>query len=162
VELATKFYIKYGDRYIGPNAKDNLEKKHNRLINHQLQKTTPVEVLKLTEGASLSAAKLIVKGFIFYPYFEFIAENYSFPDFIHSNHNKGWHLSFSDLLTQEIDHLNYLPKTEWLGENNTQRIQKREFQSFFTELFKTNRAVMVLDENQQRGFITSADWPNTD
>jgi len=160
VELATKFYIKYGDQFIGPNATDNLEKKHSRLMNHQLQQSTPDEIRTITNGEPLSASKCLIKGIIFYPFQDFIGEKFSYPNYLATNHLKGWHLNIHDFMAQKMSHFYHLPKTEWLGMNRTQRIENKAFELFFKSQFEYNRAIMVIDENFQRGFITSDKWPN--
>lgn len=160
VELATKYYIKYNGQYIGPNAKDNLEKKYNRLVHHQLLKETPEDILRITGNQKISAAKFLVKGIIFYPYDSFIVEDFKYPTYLNRNHQKGWHLCFSEFLLYDFSTLHYIPKSEWFGLNNTLRIDKNEFPDFFKQAFQLSKAIMVLDEKGNRGFITSDEWPN--
>ena len=160
IELATKFYISHKGQFIGPNAKDNLEKKYNRLVHHQLLKETPEDILRITGNQKISAAKFLVKGIIFYPYDSFIVEDFKYPTYLNRNHQKGWHLCFSEFLLYDFSTLHYIPKSEWFGLNNLIRIDKNEFQDFFKQAFQLSKAIMVLDEKGNRGFITSDEWPN--
>ncbi len=165
IELATKFYLSYTNEttskntFIGPNAHDNFERKYLHLMNNQLQSTTPPEVKSLTDGKSINFAAPWVKGVLFYPINQKkrpINKTWIAPD-----HLNGWYSHFTDLLESNLQALTVYAKMDWLGMHSGVRIQKNEFKQHFRRLFEEgHRAIMVTNEQGQRGFIMADSWPS--
>lgn len=63
-EVAIKFYLSYQHQWPGPNAIDNLDKKINRMIDHQLQ-LTDHPAFKLFTDYQPTQRRLIMQGRLF-------------------------------------------------------------------------------------------------
>lgn len=164
IELATKFYLHYNldnsTVFIGPNASDNFDRKHHHLLNHQLRANNPKEVQELTKNRQIDLAVPFIKGVLFYPLKNPRATtNFNY---ISPFHNRGWYCSLAELLeNNEIRELWSITKMNWLGLSDPKKISRKEFKTHFTKLFKEgNRAIMVLNNCNERGFIMSDEWPN--
>tara|TARA_R110002049_G_scaffold120471_9_gene274911 strand:- start:1843 stop:2697 length:855 start_codon:yes stop_codon:yes gene_type:complete len=166
IELATKFYLYYdkfkdkGKIFIGPNATDNFDRKYHHLIENQLKKETPKEVLEITNGRMIDAQIPWVKGVLFYPLSQ--PDVISTFNYIHPNHTRGWFCSLADLqMNEKLTKLSVFKKMDWLSLSITEQIQKEQFNTYLSDLFtKGHRAVMVLNSKNERGFIMSDAWPN--
>lgn len=73
-EVAVKYYLQYTDTagrvsFLGPNPRDTLEKKFNRLVSHQLRLSDLPQASPLLArlGTGKVTAEAFVKGYLFYP-----------------------------------------------------------------------------------------------
>jgi len=76
-EIAVKFYLGFADggtgesRWYGPNARDRLDLKSQRLIHHQSQLTMKSETRHLLESFGITDAirpRTFMPGYLFYPH----------------------------------------------------------------------------------------------
>lgn len=166
IELATKFYLYYekykaeNRLFIGPNARDNFDHKYHHLINQQLKKETPQEVLEITNGKPINQSYPWVKGVLFYPLKK--SKTLNNLDFINPFHTKGWYCSLTDLLTNDkITELQVFKKMDWLGLSSPNMLLKQHFNDYFSTLINDgHKAIMVLNKKNERGFIMSNQWPD--
>ena len=70
-EVAIKFYLAFEDRWPGPNARDDLDKKANKMLSHQLMLSDHPAFLDQyqTQFGQISQRRLIMQGRLFYPAF---------------------------------------------------------------------------------------------
>lgn len=68
-EVAIKFYLAFQQQWPGPNAKDNLDKKTNRMLDHQLRLSEhPAFIEQLAPKYGMPHTKrLLMQGRLFYP-----------------------------------------------------------------------------------------------
>lgn len=64
-EVAIKFYLAYNNSWPGPNAKDNLDKKTKRMIEHQLR-LSEHDAFKTTFDEQPTKRRLIMQGRLFH------------------------------------------------------------------------------------------------
>ncbi|MDO6564620.1 DUF1853 family protein [Amphritea sp. 1_MG-2023] len=124
LEAAVKFYLCVSEDpnhcelndFIGPNRSDRLDKKWQRLIDHQLR-------LSHTEAGKDQAAalgllpdkhSLLIRGYLFYPYRHW--QDYHPPAPVNPDHLKGWWLRGSQVasLGSEYQYV-MLMKPRWLA-----------------------------------------------
>lgn len=166
IELATKFYLSYTGNveqkslFIGPNARDNFERKYLHLINNQLLSKTPTEIKNITNGRKIDYTVPWVKGVLFYPINQ--RKRPSHESWIAPNHLYGWYCHYSDLLESNTQTLTVYKKMDWLGIHAGDSVHRNEFKPYFKRLFEEgNRAIMVINDKGQRGFIMDDLWPTT-
>ncbi len=126
-ELAVKFYLGLPDsktahspwnQWIGPRLKDRLDRKMDRLLNHQILLKNTLEGQKVLEQLSIYKIRgeILLQGYLFYP----VHGNCPPPIYSHPDHLKGFWISISQLgnwLDQQSPELQYiiLPKSKWLA-----------------------------------------------
>ncbi|UTW46003.1 DUF1853 family protein [bacterium SCSIO 12696] len=126
LEVAVKFYLFTGNhnqlndraRWPGPNPKDNLATKEQRLLDHQLplSRSTEGRIAIAKLGADrVTASSAALKGYLFYPW----NSGSERPDWTPENHCFG-HWLYASRLPQLVEqhpdsdwHL--LEKQQWLG-----------------------------------------------
>ncbi|MGR5144565.1 DUF1853 family protein [Photobacterium sp. DNB23_23_1] len=71
-EVAIKFFLAYEGSWPGPNARDNLDKKANKMLSHQLMISDHPAFIKQyqTQFGKIERRRLIMQGRLFYPAFE--------------------------------------------------------------------------------------------
>ncbi|MDG2071199.1 MAG: DUF1853 family protein [Pseudomonadales bacterium] len=172
-ELAIKFFLATGNHqnplnWYGPNPDDSLGSKYTRLVEHQLQLSrNPAAMALLNKmGISVATTLCFLKGRLFYPYTEFIAENFCFPDIVNPGHEKGWWLPLASLTTHLDDTRRYaiLDKQYWLAPIQ-QDVKDQTITDLSTLLHlpeaQMATLVAVLDEQGteiSRGFIVKDAW----
>lgn len=120
-ELAVKFYLYYApeQRWYGPNAQDHLEKKLQRLFNHQLPLAKNPTISAYLQQQQLSQpvhSAALVRGYLFYHWQQSTAP---IADWINPQHNRGWwcfqHELFAKLAERPEHHRwQILPRMDWL------------------------------------------------
>ena len=70
-EVAIKFYLAFEDRWPGPNARDDLDKKANKMLSHQLMLSDHPAFIEQYQAqfGQISQRRLIMQGRLFYPAF---------------------------------------------------------------------------------------------
>ncbi|MDV5170640.1 DUF1853 family protein [Photobacterium rosenbergii] len=71
-EVAIKFYLAFEQRWPGPNARDDLDKKANKMLSHQLMLSAHPAFVEQYQAqfGQISQRRLIMQGRIFYPAFD--------------------------------------------------------------------------------------------
>lgn len=126
IECAVKFYLCTGDgselsHFEGPNRRDRLDIKWNKLINKQLQ-LSGTDAGR-TSAQALNAAPtqklLLLQGFLFYPFERWtkgIDQLGKLHPLLHPHHNRGWWLRQPNMDAVLSDKYRYqiLSKPFWL------------------------------------------------
>ncbi|WEM43119.1 DUF1853 family protein [Photobacterium sp. DA100] len=70
-EVAIKFYLAFEERWPGPNARDDLDKKAGKMLTHQLRLSEhPAFIARYhTQFGDIETRRLIMQGRLFYPAF---------------------------------------------------------------------------------------------
>ena len=122
IELACKFYLydpsilNNGEaNWIGPNRKDTLTDKLNKLVNRQFPllyaERTKLILKELKIGSNAIEQQLCLKSFLFAPKGY---QKYTFPETI-ENCISGYWISFFEFISEDKDALYIVPlKKEWL------------------------------------------------
>ncbi len=184
-ELSVKFYLKYGDQFIGPNSQDTLYKKMTKVFESQLllsQREEACEQLKPLIADEPVYPAAFIKGRLFYP----AKSNWRNPEIIEGispDHSRGWwcyHGELSRWVSQcDVEHRwMILEKMEWLSsvvrlpearEETTGLMTSRELSHFINNYFvRAYKALMVTElEYRQgywievsRGVVVDDSWPN--
>nr|WP_279306973.1 DUF1853 family protein [Marinobacter sp. BGYM27] len=115
-EIAVKFYLGYApdNRWYGPNAKDRLDLKTHRLLNHQSKMTERPETRALLASHGITSPpepRVFMPGYLFYPGDNAIESPASAP----KNHARGRWCRAHDLEPTDTKHWIVLNKPHWLG-----------------------------------------------
>lgn len=118
-EIAIKFYLGYplqsGETsWYGPNAKDRLDIKTRRLLEHQSQRiqlAETVNALGLLGIHETLTPRIFMPGYLFYPFDRELAPPLQAP----SDHAKGHWLYHSQVRSMNAEHWLHLRKPHWLG-----------------------------------------------
>ncbi len=105
LEAAVKFYLCTSedpthcslDSFVGPNRKDKLSRKWQRLTEHQLQlsKTDAGKAQAMALGLLPDQHSLLLRGYLFYPFRAW--QEYQPPAPINTDHLRGWWLRVSEI-----------------------------------------------------------------
>ncbi|WP_067864779.1 DUF1853 family protein [Neptuniibacter marinus] len=122
LECAVKFYLCVGDgsqlsHFIGPNKRDRLDRKHQRLLNHQLRLSdspagrAQCEVLNIHPSKKL----MLLQGYLFYHLSQPCNLSTLHPE-INPDHKKGWWIKQQEqhLLSEQFNYA-ILEKPYWLS-----------------------------------------------
>ncbi|WP_341937373.1 DUF1853 family protein [Marinimicrobium sp. C2-29] len=117
-ELAVKFYLGYGPaqtpRWYGPNARDRLDLKTRRLLEHQSQMTRRPETAAALHALGIDAplkARLFMPGYLFYPHDADFPAPAQAPD----DHQRGTWCYLETARALDTGHWVHLRKPHWLG-----------------------------------------------
>ncbi|WP_432473693.1 DUF1853 family protein [Amphritea sp. HPY] len=124
LETAVKFYLFSGTDsseglagFIGPNRTDCLERKWNRLMDHQLRLSQTSAGSDQAEALDLMPDRrsLLLKGYLFYPYAHW--QDFPVIEPLNPDHARGWWLKVSqcDLLSSDKVRYRVLMKPQWLA-----------------------------------------------
>ena len=184
-ETAVKFYLQFTHAsgevlWCGPNARDRLDIKLDRVFTHQLRlgDLPQGKALLHEKGFETVQAQTFFKGYLFYPVSSDWRHPQSLPHRVAPDHLTGWwttanHLQLPD--RDSRDHWIVLPRLEWLAPrviSETQRstlMDTRALQVFLGEHFRHSQRSLLLAQmardtsdhwrEKSRGFVVSADWP---
>lgn len=188
LELAIKFYLYTGidndvtksathglESFIGPGGKDRLDKKWQRLAEHQLPLSYTPAALQAIHDAGLPTPKqrqLLLTGILFYPYDNwqsFIPNN----PLINSQHLRGWWLfqhQVDALQDQRDSCFVLLPRWYWMGGiRHFEILNPLTFTQVKQQVCKDNKPKMLACvqwngtkqcwEETSRGFVVRDNWP---
>lgn len=121
-EIAVKFYLGYRGGgpdtplWYGPNARDRLDIKTQRLISHQSQMTERPEARNLLESLGIGTParpRIFMPGYLFYPLDRTLAP----PTEVPADHLRGDWLYIDELDKMADDSKRWVPliKPHWLG-----------------------------------------------
>lgn len=161
-ELAFKVYLgnpcrEYGEalnhpsRWIGPNCKDRLDIKLNKLLSHQLQLSLRPEAQDLLQKIAIPyqhlQCQLTAMGILFYPAFHELPP----PTGSSSNHQQGQWVSEEQLVDfldqQPYQHYVNKPKSTWISPLVAHRDQcnsAQELRTHVTSHFKTKQYPLLI------------------
>lgn len=165
LEFALKFYLKTRCKgkeiFIGPNVKDTLGRKCQKLINSQSQLlNSHADLLSADLQNTIFHPKIWMKGVRFYPYQA--NENYT--------HSQAWWLNIKNI--ELLDQSGFTfecikQKKDWIFPYFKAiaidfETLKLETEKYFTQ--KRNALMLVRKKGEEvldRGFIMREEWPNS-
>lgn len=173
-EIALKYYLQThpSESYscmVGPNAKDNLERKMNKLITHQLPLQTDLTKSGITDTSTVSN-RLCLKGQFFYHLNMRKIE----PMHASADHEKGWWCFSSEIERILTDQFRYsvIQKPDWIGTmllpNNARLQRPSELRTWLKEHFnQESQHICIIGLVKQgthwieatRGFVVRNNWP---
>jgi len=118
-EIAIKYYLGVPepggkDLWYGPNARDRLDLKTDRLLHQQSQRTQLPEAQALLESAGITGPvtpRIFMPGYLFHP----AAADVSVPEYVPANHLRGRWRYLSQISPSEISGWVVLNKPHWIG-----------------------------------------------
>lgn len=145
-EVAIKFYLSFQHQWPGPNANDNLDKKINRMIDHQLQLTDHPAFKHLNDHYP-SQRRLIMQGRLFNAW----PNSQSGSDMpINPTGFKGHWCYCSQATALE---LKVLEKRQWIAPPLFSQLIT------FLNIAEIKVPTQALDSNNQVWFIVPDHWP---
>ncbi len=174
-ELAVKLYLGTEDGcseelWLGPRARDRLDKKLAKLHERQLPLFTHSEAQAALEELGLRGARseMLVKGILFHPHHRWRRGLMHHPPTVNAAHERGWWLRVRDAGELAMDHgLHYqeLEKPDWLGparkKNTVPAAQLKAWLHARLDRDSSPPLVAVFDDEgkeQHRGFVVPDDW----
>jgi len=180
-EVAVKFYLQHNNRYFGPNAKDRLDIKVHKMLTKQAKLAeNPASSALINDYSKPIIAKVILKGMLFYPSHTNWQSCADTEKYISNNHLRGWwSYGHNPVIPKNSKQSRWLllEKPHWLcsygAETKTKQLMDYEtLMHFITQHFANKQRPLFLAELMQngssqyhelsRGFVVSANWPNTD
>ncbi|EMP56995.1 hypothetical protein MSNKSG1_03011 [Marinobacter santoriniensis NKSG1] len=175
-EIAIKFYLGVPghdgpDRWYGPNARDRLDLKTDRLLNQQTRLTRRPETRHLLAQRGIATplvSRVFMPGYLFYPDNRSI--DISVPSTTPVNHLHGtWHYA-SQILQADIARCVPLHKPHWIGpwiqttepdpaaaEAALSLVIQRNIPQLFAELDRDSASGAWTE--QRRFFLVPDSWP---
>ncbi|KAA1171127.1 DUF1853 family protein [Marinobacter salinexigens] len=174
-EIAIKYYLGVSERdmpplWYGPNARDRLDLKSDRLLHHQSQRTREPQTRALLQSHRIDSpltARVFMPGYLFYPLNPVLSSPSGCPE----NHLRGRWTYASD--TKEIDtsHWVQLLKPHWIGpwlqqhlplsdaaDNALGKIEQDQIPRLFAQLAFSERFHQWCEV--ERYFIVPSCWPD--
>ncbi len=181
-EVAVKYFLCFASpenvfQFLGPNAKDTLTRKYDRMINHQVPLSRTAEARQIIQPYCKSLplrAKAVLKGMLFYPAKEtpHIPEN--FQAIISPQHRQGWWTSMQALTIPP-----HTPDSRWMVMQKPFWFQpvSPHYQEHFdlagierlvrSHFAQSDRALLLAElvqagnhwQEVSRGIIVSSTWP---
>nr|WP_086940803.1 DUF1853 family protein [Thaumasiovibrio occultus] len=144
-EVALKFYLQSGSQWLGPNVKDALERKYERMLSHQLRLTSTAEYQRSwgeTYGLP-TQHRAIIQGYLFAS-----GEALSLAEWVNPEAIKqDWYF------IQEIsDQWRRIEKPDW--------ISPPSFSDALTIDYPLQRPIQCINQQGLRGFIVPGGWPD--
>ncbi len=184
-EVAVKFYLYFQQPdsrilWYGPNPRDRLDLKLQRLFHHQLALSRLSAAQKTLQQAGLTwpvTPHLLLKGYLFYPSHSDWRHRLDTPD-LSPQHARGW---WTYLNSFEIPNAHedrcwlYLPRLHWLapavvrGEAENALMDFAQLHSFCLDLLQRKQRPPLIAEMRRsetgswqevsRGFVVPQQWP---
>ncbi|WP_028024977.1 DUF1853 family protein [Enterovibrio calviensis] len=149
-EVAIKFYLAFDTDWHGPNAKDTLAKKYEKMVHQQLLLSESEAYQTQYPEFPIKHRKLLMQGRLYTN--PFIPEpKIQFPSVTPESVSGNWCWPSQLPLTQQFYHLK---RHQWL---EAPRLE--ELEPFSLELPLT-RAQHIIDEDGVRWFVVPESWPN--
>ncbi|MBN1005468.1 DUF1853 family protein [Amphritea pacifica] len=176
IEAAVKFYLCtttdvnhcHLRDFIGPNRSDRLDRKWQRLTEHQLQlsKTDAGKTQAMALGLLPDRHSLLLRGYLFYPFAQWQAYNPPAP--VNPDHLKGWWIraSETDALGEHYQYI-VLMKPRWLALDRCcfqETLSRAELAEITERSITTPMLIarLVFKEGRwheaDRGFIVPDNW----
>ena len=176
-EIAVKFYLGHREedqdnaRWYGPNSRDRLDIKTQRLTGHQSQMAARPETRNLLASMGIerpSVARVFMPGYLFYP----LGDSLPPPDNLPSGHLRGNWLHIDDL-DRVTDTERWVPliKPHWLGPWQQSQAPNHPLTQEALDLVRSAgipRLFAVLQQSSADGywretsrlFVVPGTWPN--
>jgi len=183
-EVAVKFYLYYesdnGVIFYGPNSRDQLSIKANKMLNQQIKLSQKKAAEKIIEHYPPPLLpQIILKGYLFYPTQQWLECIPKTPDYISPNHLNGWWT-----YANKPDIPQHNPESKWLVLNkpfwlaidtrtgiNNPALNYNDMQDRVKGHFLCSQTPLYLAEVMQnsrdeqiecsRGFVVPPSWPKS-
>ncbi|SIN94326.1 DUF1853 family protein [Salinivibrio sp. ES.052] len=151
-EVAVKFYLAYENRWLGPNAKDALDIKVTRMLDHQLALSSHPSFRQQYPHWQPTQKRLLVQGRLYRHY----GYNIGLPDWspVSTESIGGWWCWPEALPTDRA--FGILARDQWLSLPPFSDLPKVAANT----LNEITRAHHLLDETQTPWFVVPKGWPN--
>jgi len=167
LEFALKYYLqttlKGKKIFLGPNAKDRLSRKADRILNHQVQQANLHRSLLPSKLHNINfQAKVLIKGCLFYPFKIWSKINNK------TALNQGWWMhveNFSMFKDQKFQFSLIESKNHWIFpfDFKQERLSYFESKQRIGESIGQRNHVLVVrwdeEKPQDRGFVMANNWP---
>ncbi|OOE77008.1 DUF1853 family protein [Salinivibrio sp. ML290] len=153
-EVAVKFYLAHDNRWLGPNAKDALDIKVARMLDHQLALSSHPSFCQQYPHWQPSEKRLMVQGRLYRHYHH---GEQPLPEWPPVNHDSigGW-WCWPDALPTDREFA-VLARDQWLSLPAFADLPKLERAS----LDELSRTCHLLDDSLTPWFVVPRDWPET-
>ena len=182
-EVTVKFYLRYGKadyQWLGPNPRDSLQRKLNKVFDRQLhlsEHPRAMQILQRELGQHQLVPQAFVKGYLFYPYDSDWLNPTQIPPGVSASHLKGWwchHAEVPAWLQSSPAENRWLAlsRLQWLSpvirENIAELMDKNELleclANYFSEYYKALLLVELKAGDDgwsevSRGFVVNDTWP---
>jgi len=178
-EVTVKFYLWFEGQFIGPNARDRLQRKIGRVFDRQLhlsEEAVARRQLTTLCGAVPVVPRAFFKGRLFYPVYD-TERNSALLDGLSPGHERGWWCRRGELKQWLLssnckNRWVVLPRLKWLAHyhcsGECEVMDSIEMAAYVTSHFsKKQHALMVAELAQRddgwheltRGVIVNDEWP---
>ncbi len=183
-EMAVKFYLRYGAtdyQWLGPNPRDSLQRKLNKVFNQQLRLSEHAQAQQLLQaqfGQNQVVSQAFIKGYLFYPYAGDWQTSKDIPAAVSPQHLRGWwcrHDALAARLNQKDSARCWLlpPRLEWLAPVVVMGNQElmdddallKHLVTYFAEHYQALMLVELKNvagmwQEISRGFVVNQQWPH--
>ncbi|MDD1792945.1 DUF1853 family protein [Enterovibrio sp. ZSDZ42] len=149
-EVAIKFYLAFGTDWHGPNAKDTLAKKYEKMAHQQLQLSESEAYQTQYPELPIKHRKLLMQGRLYTNPF-ILEPEIPFPSVTAESVSGYW--CWPSQLPEDL-RFYHLQRHQWL-----EAPRFDELEPFALEL-PLVRAQHIIDENGKRWFVVPESWPN--
>ncbi|WP_077675337.1 DUF1853 family protein [Salinivibrio proteolyticus] len=152
-EVAVKFYLAHQGRWLGPNAKDALDIKAARMMNHQLAMSNHPRFLADHPQWRPQKKRLCIHGRLYQPFHQ----NAPLPDApcVNLDCITGW-WCWPDALPQDRRYAS-LSRDQWLSIPDFHTLPRFDTAA----LASLTRTCHLVDEYLTPWFVVTPDWPQT-
>lgn len=182
-EVAVKYYLGFkgvtGEvKWIGPGARDRLDRKLQHLATHQLPLASSPEGLAVLHSAGIQDidSRALVKGYLYTPLGDSRGDD-PLAEMISPSHLGGWWTSQPDTILEQADHdlvWTVLPRLRWLSPFRVNHppegklLNRQSLPGFCQAHFASGRQPLHLValkpsrqgfEESNRGFVVADNWP---
>ncbi|MGF1699092.1 DUF1853 family protein [Photobacterium makurazakiensis] len=150
-EVAIKFYLAFEQSWPGPNARDNLDKKAERMLAHQLSMSqhSAYENQFSSQYGTPQVHRLIMQGRLFYP----CQQDYSGSS-ITLNPNAASGLWCYCSQAYKFN-LRSISKPQWIAPPTFDQVEHHD------QLLNVSHPTMAIAPDNQIWFVMPECWPNT-
>lgn len=152
-ELTLKFYLGYGDHWLGPNNRDTLARKSDHLFQRQLPRSTTAQAQQILaeQGLTVCGRALLTRGRLFQRAHK--PTGYR----LNRQHETGWWCR-SHSLEQRTWAL--VQRDHWpCPVMSNKSINLIETPGLIDYVETLTRPAMVLNDQQKPGFVVPSSWP---
>ncbi len=173
LEMTIKFYLGVGNRsdafnWHGPALRDNLGRKLDRMVRHQLTLPDTVAGRATLQALNINSieSEPLVLGRLFHPYADWQQQKPQTPKMIAPDHTSGWWL-----YAEDMDNLSFGPdiywqalrKADWLAPASSLNSQRHPQPDFFNISQPMQFAALDASDDGtfhelSRGFVVPVGW----
>ncbi|WP_325892124.1 DUF1853 family protein [Grimontia sp. NTOU-MAR1] len=150
-EVAIKFYLAFEGEWRGPNAKDTLAKKYQKMTDQQLMLSDTEEYQSQYSQYPIEKRRLLVQGRLYTNPFLSLGDLPSPPDVQEQSVNGFWCWPYQ--LPKDVKFFE-LTRAQWMEAPSLEDLPVYSLPETVT------RATHLIDENRHRWFVVPDNWPS--